>query len=129
MNTEDKLILAGAGLLAAYYLFQQLKNPDHLSKEQTDSYIMKAADKRGLSIWYPQPDKIAVMEPMGDQNVTYFFSQEDINQLNRAQRLALTNSNIPLSTIFDTPQPEVQHPWTMGFESAFKRINPFGGIL
>lgn len=101
MNTEDKLIMAGAGLVVAYFLWQKLSNPEEVSQSDVNKYTQKAAEARNLETWYaPLQQKQAIAETNADgSTTTYFLDDEDYNSMSRWERL-LYSWDYPLKKLF-----------------------------
>jgi hypothetical protein len=89
MNSEDKLIIGGVVLIAAYYAWQQLKNPDQVSKKDAFTYVEKAAQARNTESWFaPLQQKQAIAEVNSNgTTTTYFLDDNDYNSMSRWQRL------------------------------------------
>jgi hypothetical protein len=102
MQTEDKIILAGAGLIAAYFLWQKFSTPEKVTAAEAQDLVIKAAEARSDSrTWFAplqQKQAIAVTNADGS-NTTYFLDENDYNSMARWQR-ALFSWDTPLSWIF-----------------------------
>lgn len=102
MNTEDKIIIGAVVLIAGYYGWQRLENPDQVSKKEAIRYVEKAAQARNLDTWYaPLQQKQAIAETNANgTTTTYFLDDEDYNSMNRWERL-LFSWDTSLKNLFD----------------------------
>lgn len=101
MQTEDKIIIGVAGIVAGIYIFNMLKNPDTVDQKAVNDYTIKAAIARNQDTWYaPLQGKQAIAETNADgSSTTYFIDDSDYNSMSRWERL-LFSWDIPLKNIF-----------------------------
>lgn len=86
-NFENKILFTGAVLIAGFFLWQKLTNPEKVSENESKAYVASAASASNSPTWFaPLQNKQALQYG----NTTYFFSAEDFNNMQRWQRIALS---------------------------------------